>query len=217
MIPKLLHFNYFWEPLPAWAERTISEWRAFHPTWEVRVHTALPTDMPAGVVAALEWPPTYRFKSDIVRYWIIATQGGVYADVDTRPIRPVDEVLTHDAFCCLYMNDTTIPDNFFIGGIAGHPFWTRAVERCQHPETWTYDAVWFGAANANGCDWLKGGAHVLPSNSVRECKTAMEWKELLQSPFPPLGDGPELLKHYRVNGQTTIIPPRTIRNGIPIF
>lgn len=218
MIPRILHFNYFWEPMPEWARDTVEEYRAMLPGWEIRVHETLPDGMPGGVVKALDWPPTYRFKSDIVRYWIIYTQGGVYVDVDTRPLRPVDRVLEHDAFISLYMNRTDIPDNFFIGGVPGHPFWQRAVERCQHPEEWKYDAVWFGAANANGCDWLKGGATVLPADFTEELGDPMEVRELKRPRGAPVVRNKRAyLKHYRVCGATEIQVPTFVRNGVPFY
>ena len=89
MIPRLLHFVWIGGPLPEWAERHVAEWRRLNPEFEVRIH---------GEDALL---PAYRQRydecrnnperSDLIRYSVLESDGGWYADLDFWPFRPLAE------------------------------------------------------------------------------------------------------------------------------
>jgi hypothetical protein len=90
MIPKLIHFVWIGSPLPDWAARNIEEFRRLNPDHQVRLHgeEAAPKRF-AAQYAAAEHPST---RSDLIRYELLAAQGGWYFDVDYWPVRPVADI-----------------------------------------------------------------------------------------------------------------------------
>lgn len=100
-------FNWIWvgSPLPDWARDNIDEWYRLHPKWggvlwneenmprlmNQKIYDDAENLMPADAVG--------QFKADIARYEILHKHGGFYADVDTRPLRPIDDALSgHSEF-----------------------------------------------------------------------------------------------------------------------
>lgn len=212
MIPKVMHFGYFWEELPAWAEANIAEFKAVNPGWEVRVWRKVPSGFPYGELMAIA--PTYRFRGDLVRYWIIHQYGGVWLDVDCRPIRGFDdELLRLGAFVCSYGVNAPA-DNWLIGGTGGHPAWWEVLVRCQRPEQWLFPQRWFGTWNtmmdAEHVVDVPGLA-VLPGEAAWQIRDTSEWQELLNRK-PLTGTG--YVKHYRVHGQHTLPDVKGWNHGI---
>ena len=199
---KTLHLMYMWQTPVAWMHANIEEYREMNPGWEVHFWTELPAEFPAEGRAMLDLAPTPRYRADIVRYWVLWRYGGIYCDIDTRPINPLDN-LTGRLFFCRYRNPK-IPDNFFIGGPAGHEFWHDAFDVACHRELWRKRNVYFGAYNA----YLRAERHAdaewLPASATREIQHPSEYAELFATPRVPLaGTGPEYIKHYRVCGCQT--------------
>jgi hypothetical protein len=204
--PKILHFMYMWQTPVDWMIRNLDEYRAMNPGWDVQFWTELPREFPAEGRAALDLAPTPRYKADIVRYWCLWQFGGVYCDIDTRPIRPMAELMSAGgadgkAFFCRYRMPR-IPDNFLCGGPAGHTFWLDAFDVARTRELWRRKGVYFGAYNA----YLRADRHPdalwLPPEATREIQDQSEYGELFAYPRVPL-TGPEYIKHYRVCGCQT--------------
>ena len=82
-------------------------------------------------------------KSDILRLAWLAAEGGVYADVDDRALRPLDTVIPGDAELLVYQEDLASVGNNVIAARAGHPVIIRAlawaVEAINRGDT---DNVW---------------------------------------------------------------------------
>lgn len=128
MIPRILH--QVWVPpggqLPRHLAKAVQSWRDLHPDWTFRLwgdadlgwlehrdlYDAAPDLVPADAVGQL--------RADIARYELLAEHGGLYTDVDTVALRPVDDALTgHDAFAAA--EDPTWVGNTYLGCASGHP------------------------------------------------------------------------------------------------
>ena len=89
---KTIHMIWLDYPVPPWALAAREAWAKMNPDWTVRWHTddslLDPTYGPYWRRA--RWS---SIRSDLLRFSIIAREGGVYVDTDTWPITPLDEWL----------------------------------------------------------------------------------------------------------------------------
>lgn len=209
MIPKLIHFNYFWQAIPDWAEANILEVQSMNPDCEVRTWTALPADLPQEIIDALPLAPTYRFRSDLVRMWILLQHGGVYMDTDVRPISPLDDAIWNcEAFAARHQN-THIADNYFMGSEPGHDMWSAGIANGIDSGNWNEPARYFGTVNtitgpSPEYKLLNDTVTLLDSSAVRDIHEPAEWREMTDDPRPALAPGGEYIKHYDVIGQDKI-------------
>lgn len=131
MIPKVLHQVWIGpEPMPErFAEWSLG-WQAMHPGWQHRLWGNDDLDgypfrnrplweAAPDLVPGSEW----QFRSDLARYEILLTLGGVYVDLDMEPLRPIDDLLPEvgDAFT-VWETDGVWANNAVMGATHGHPW-----------------------------------------------------------------------------------------------
>lgn len=97
-IPKLAHWIWFQEDLPAWARQNVETFRRLHPEWDVRIWHELPDEFPDDLLDLIESLPWYSSRSDIFRYWLLARYGGVYLDCDVVTLRSFEPLLNERFF-----------------------------------------------------------------------------------------------------------------------
>lgn len=136
LIPRVLHQIWLGpsvlpEREAAWCDR----WRAMHPEWDVRLWQASAQSPGAlesagrlfrtGFSATLTKVARPEARSEILRLELLLRYGGVYADCDCEPLRPINTLITgRSAFASTYWNASDGCCAFF-GARAGHP-WIRA-------------------------------------------------------------------------------------------
>lgn len=98
-IPKIIH--QIWggnKPLPSYFEELSNSWKKLHPEWEYKLWN----DYDIDCLVVKKYPQYYdQFESftynmqrwDTVRYMILYTYGGIYADFDTECLKPIDELI----------------------------------------------------------------------------------------------------------------------------
>lgn len=125
-IPKRLHFVWVGSPIPGHLLSNVSEWRALHPDWSVHIWTDknIPilrnSDLYQRAKSVVPLDAVGQFRADILRYELLYDFGGFYADMDTRPLRPIDDAIGgHDVFAA--MEDQNWVGNTVLGAIPGHP------------------------------------------------------------------------------------------------
>lgn len=113
----------------------------------------------------------YAFVSDYVRLYALYHHGGIYLDTDVEVLRPLDELLTHDAFSGF--EDERFLQSGTMGAVKGHP-WIKKLLDDYEKRTFllpdgTYDmltntAVISGLSKSDGL--LLNGKHQKLDNGV---------------------------------------------------
>jgi len=159
VIPKLIHQIYFnaQQEMPSVLQENIQKIRAMNPGWEHKVYDDREiADFIATVYGrrVLEYflriNPSYgAARADLFRYLLMYKRGGVYLDIKSTLIRPLDEVLLPDDVCILsrWRNNSGGPferwgrhaalkqvggnefQQWHIVAAAGHPFLRAVSER----------------------------------------------------------------------------------------
>jgi mannosyltransferase OCH1-like enzyme len=140
-IPKILH-RVVPEHTPAEAERWWAEFGRLHPDWTLMTHR--------DPLRPVDWPKTSRYwprvrngaqLADLVRLEALLKWGGVYVDQDVQPFRPLDPLLSVEAFAA-WEDDRCVP-NAVMGARPDHPAIARCLELCikrQSKGTWAAGA-----------------------------------------------------------------------------
>jgi hypothetical protein len=212
MIPKTLHFTHFWEPFPGWALKNVEEFRQFNPDFEIRLwslhdHTlvgvpyedcdtagdCLNIPVPEEVLALALTAPSMRFKSDLIRMYLLHKTGGIYLDVDTRPYKPFDNALLQkDPFLC---NKDKEADNHFIGSSTEMWPWDDIWRRCNLVEK-PFSYLWFGSCNA----FTPSLYHILPQEWTSvPMYIGLETYQMLDAAPLISESGIPYIKHYSIS------------------
>ena len=102
-LPKKIHQIWIgFKEAPDWCKRFGEEMQAMHPDWEYKLwtHDEIFNDLYKDdkfLQNYLTEPETYKwaFIADRVRLLLLRDFGGIYCDLDAKPIRPFDIVLDH--------------------------------------------------------------------------------------------------------------------------
>jgi len=135
MMPRKIHFVWLGSALPKLREALIGRCRALHPRWEVRVWgdgdaQALLTSMDTGLAQRLgQAGLAFATKCDLVRYHVVAHEGGIYLDTDFLVLRPM-EALRKATFFAAYQEPGILCNGVF-GAVPGHPIFERIFERLR--------------------------------------------------------------------------------------
>jgi hypothetical protein len=138
MIPKILHFVWKDEAIPAEFRHYHESWRRHHPDWEVKVWTDQQSESfiaahHPDLMALYQSYPQAICRADIIRYLVLEYFGGVYADLDVECLRPIDPLLAPDAVVLGVEPPShsqqqaggvaRIVCNAWMASPPGHPFW----------------------------------------------------------------------------------------------
>lgn len=101
MIPKAIHYCWFGRnPKPKLAEKCIRSWKKHCPDYEIIEWNEDNYDLsmaPLYVRQAYE-AKKWAFVTDYVRLQVVYEHGGIYMDTDVELIKPLDDLLTYDAY-----------------------------------------------------------------------------------------------------------------------
>lgn len=121
-IPKILHQIWLGGPLPPKLEQYSIEWRKLHPDWEYRLWTDHDVKtMEFNNKPLLDKTNNMGQRSDILRYEILKTHGGVYLDTDFIPLKNLDDLLCTDFFTGVSYDDAPNMFNGLIGTTPNNP------------------------------------------------------------------------------------------------
>jgi len=103
-IPRIIHQTYGRRELPAALQSNVDALKARNPGWDYRfyddaaIETFIREHYSAAVLALyLRIDPAYgAARADVFRYLLMYRLGGVYLDIKSRFLRPIDEVLDGD-------------------------------------------------------------------------------------------------------------------------
>jgi len=147
-IPPRIHQMFATAELPARWRDTPILWRAHHPHWNY----TLWTDDSLRQLVATHYPwllPTYDAypyhtqRWDASRYAMLHQYGGVYADLDLQPTRPIHELIDNrPAF--LPRTPNIGLTNAFMGSAPGHPFFLHVLQQLPR-----YARAWYHLSKHN--------------------------------------------------------------------
>jgi hypothetical protein len=103
-IPKIIHQTYGTRDLPDALQRNVAALKASNPGWDYRFYddAAIEAFLAAHYDPAIQAlyqriDPRYgAARADLFRYLVIYKLGGVYLDIKSRFLRPIDDVLRGD-------------------------------------------------------------------------------------------------------------------------
>jgi hypothetical protein len=136
-IPRIIHQIWLGPKSIPWDwART---WQDAHPGWEYRLWTEDRIDFPLACLRQYLASPRWAGKADILRYEILKRFGGIYLDIDSVNLRPLDESLLERDFLAAYENEVARPGWIATGVLgcpAGHPVINDLVMSISrmHPE-----------------------------------------------------------------------------------
>lgn len=99
MIPRILHQTWKTDGVPDRFAPLTAAWRAMHPDWSYRLwtdqdlHELVRSRFP-DLLALYEGYDQAIKRADLGRYLILSAYGGVYADLDTRPLRSLEPLIS---------------------------------------------------------------------------------------------------------------------------
>ena len=182
MIPKKIHYCWFGgKPKPKLAEKCIASWKKFCPDYEIIEWNEDSFDVERnGYTKMCIAEKKYAFLSDYVRLVVVAEQGGIYFDTDVELIRPVDELLQHDAFYC-FETEQYVASGLGFGSVAG-----GETIRAMLAE---YDFLLDGTEGTRGCPRLNTAALVKlglkQDGSMQTVADALILPSEYMNPFEP--------------------------------
>ncbi len=136
MIPKIIHLCWFSnDPYPVEIKVCLDTWKRILPDFEIKVWNyekakAIGFDFIDEALKARKW----AFAADVVRFYAVYQEGGVYMDSDIFLHKRFDELLTKDGFVTFNEKDKAefgLQAAFFMG-TAGNAFCKKMVDYYQH-------------------------------------------------------------------------------------
>ena len=128
MIPKIIHYCWFGgNPLPENVQKYIATWKKHCPDYEIKEWNEQNFDVHAlpYVKQAYE-NRKWAFVSDVARLNALVTEGGIYMDTDVEVVRPLDSLLSDEAF--LGFEGTQYIATNMMGCEAHHPFFKQFLD-----------------------------------------------------------------------------------------
>lgn len=150
MIPKIVYTAHLADsPVPESFRRWQSEWQHHHPEWDVRVITL---DDREPMFNHAQWAETFKLpepagaasRLNILRYELLAREGGVFVDPDRLPLLPIDELISGvRAFCSTTQQHGRphLLSPAVMGAVTCHPALWHCVRDLAHSIA-TFRGVW---------------------------------------------------------------------------
>lgn len=136
MIPKILHQIWIGPPMPAQLQAYTETWKHWHPGWEyqlwdehgiaeLNLRNQNEYDRASQITPGFEG----QLRSDLARYEILHTYGGVYVDADFECLRSIDTLIADLKAFAAWEVDGVWVNNAILGCIPGHPMFERIIDR----------------------------------------------------------------------------------------
>lgn len=202
MIPKILHLQWIFDKWPSFGNAVVQKYTDMLPDWDIRVTTSIPVDFPNDLKYHLENAKIpMACRADLVRYWTLYKEGGVYVDFDSIPLKYFDDaLLNHSVFatrCNGEPGRSTVGghgwiDCCFLGSEQGNIYWEKVLDKCRNHLTWRQPNVWFAAFNT----FPLIGIDIL--DDVCQEVYPEEKNSFLDFPEMASAEGVGYIKHYRL-------------------
>lgn len=136
-VPRHIHQTWQSTELPAAWGAFQSGWQAQHPEWEYTLWTdadnrRLIADRYPWFLSTYDSYPRDIQRVDAAKYFILHAYGGVYLDMDTECLRPIDPLIEDGGLVVSRTPDGVI-DGAFLASPPAHAFWDTVFHQLQHP------------------------------------------------------------------------------------
>ncbi len=110
MIPKIIHYCWFGgRPLPDDVLRNIKTWNKYCPGYEIKEWNEKTFDVNCCLYVKQAYDrKKWAFVTDYVRLFALVTEGGIYMDTDVEVLKPLDDLLSNQAFSG-FQDEKSIP------------------------------------------------------------------------------------------------------------
>jgi mannosyltransferase OCH1-like enzyme len=121
LIPKILHFIWLGtKAVSPEARYYLRKWQQLHPGWKIMLWTDQTAPFPLVNQKRFEQAPVFAQKADVLRYEIVRSYGGIYADLDFEPLRSLEPLLKGITGFVSYESEQFICNGIF-GAVPNHP------------------------------------------------------------------------------------------------
>jgi FkbM family methyltransferase len=119
-LPKRLHFVWLGSSPPRWQQDFMAKFEKLHPEWEIELWTGMPDGADPATRAAYEGAEYLCQRADLLRYWALFEQGGIYVDGDMLAERSLNPLRFLGPVWAARQHDGRI-NNACMGALPGHP------------------------------------------------------------------------------------------------
>ncbi len=136
LIPKHIHQIWLGKEMPRVYKEFCHAWKEKHPDWQYTLWGEEAYDLVEPTLRKqIKLTKNYGIISDVLRYQILNTCGGVYIDCDIVCIRPIDPIIVNADFV-VTVNDGKDPKkvgNAFLASMPAHPITEELLRTIQIP------------------------------------------------------------------------------------
>lgn len=106
MIPKIIHYCWFGKnEKPKLSKKCIDSWKKYCPDFEIIEWNEDNFDINTNEYCKEMYKnKKWAFLTDYIRLKVVNQYGGIYLDTDVELLKPIDELLSHDAYIGLEAN-----------------------------------------------------------------------------------------------------------------
>lgn len=130
MIPKVIHQIWIQgaDQVPEKYQKNIVVWKQLHPDWQHKVWSGqdiqnLLASRYPSLLPLYDKAANMGERSDLGRYTILHSQGGVYADMDILVYKNIEPLLVGNSLVAIKECDASV-NNCFIASTPGHTIWS---------------------------------------------------------------------------------------------
>lgn len=133
MIPKVIHYCWFGgNPKSELIENCIKSWEKYAPDFEIIEWNESNFNVNKYLYSQQAYESKkYAFVSDVARFDILYSQGGIYLDTDVELIKPIDEFLDNRLFMGYDQKDL-VASGLIMGAQKGHPLLQKIISFYQN-------------------------------------------------------------------------------------
>lgn len=132
MIPKVIHYCWFGDnPKTELILKCIKSWEKYAPDFEIIEWNERNFNINEYAYAREAYSlKKWAFVSDVARFHILQSNGGIYLDTDVELIKPINELLDNEMFMA-YDQRGRIAPGLIMGSVAGHYMLKKILEYYQ--------------------------------------------------------------------------------------
>lgn len=141
-IPAIIHQTWKTPDIPRGFAAYVASWRRFNPGWRYMLWTdrdcrSFVRDRYPGLLELYDSYSSSINRADVARYLLLHHYGGLYADLDTECLRPLDALLHGSPGCIIGCEPRLHAERLYgrarlicnavLLSAPGHPFWEHVM------------------------------------------------------------------------------------------